>query len=791
MKHLQSLLNMLRLSLPGLVLLLAGCSAKSGDTTAPPPPLRNAIVGLASPFRLEPGENVLYIADYFHHPEKLDSFTAQKGLSAWRAGDSLMISAVDAEGFPIQKLTFFSEGLGYDIPVFVSSKKPVEVTLADPDKKYGQVQLKGEMNAWNPNAGPLTYSDGYWKCSLWLEPGNYQYKLVADGTEIDHPENEETLSNGMGGFNNVLHLEAQGTKPHLTTLSHSDKTVVVKTEPGAGVFALWNNMVIEAESDKAGIYSLTIPAGADNELRSYVRVFCANENGLGNDLLIPLHNGQVLSSVDELNRRDYHNLVLYNVFIDRFFDGDSSNNKPTPNDSILPRANFHGGDLLGIIAKVHEGYFQNLGVNGLWLSPIVKNVKGAYGYWPKPESKFSAYHGYWPVSFTQIDKRLGSATNFEELVDKVHHDDMNLFLDFVANHVHKKHPVYKAHKDWATKLYLKDGSLNTQRWDDHRLSTWFDVFLPSLKLYEPEVYNMLSDSAVWWVKKYHVDGFRHDATKHVPHHFWRALTQKLKTQVEEPTGVPLYQIGETYGSRPLVGSYVNTGELNAQFDFNMYDDAVAVFAANEGIERLAESLEKSMQAFGAHHLMGNISGNQDRARFVSYADGSIRFNEDPKAAGWTRDIEIQDSVAYQKMALLMAYNFFIPGVPVVYYGDEIGMPGGNDPDNRRMMRFNNLNAQEQHLKKTVAELAALRHRTLALQFGDTRIVKAENGLLVVERRYFDQIVFLVINNNGTQQAITFSNEQAADQAQFGAVAATQNGETQVLLPAFSFEILTN
>ncbi|MFY0673751.1 MAG: alpha-amylase [Bacteroidia bacterium] len=751
MKYSQLKFNTLWLSL----IVLAACSPKEKKKEENIPSAHNAIIGLATPYKLEPGNNVLYLSDYFHNPKKVDSFLFEERIEANRAGDSLLIKAPLANGDALSEATFWSAGAPYFIPLFLSNKKEVTVAFDDSERQYKEVKLKGEMNAWNPNAAPLTYENGKWSVSILVEPGTYQYKLVADGQEIEDPSNSENMPNGLGGFNSVLNVEGEGGEvPTVIALTHTETTISFKTIPNINVQAYWQNQRVDIEGGKSGVFQVKVPESSKQLVRSYIRVFVSNSAGIGNDVMVPIHQGKVLSEISQLHRTDYHNLVLYNAFVDRFNNADSTNDSPTPNDSILPQANYHGGDVLGVVEKVHDGYFESIGVNGVWLSPIVKNTKGAYGYWPEPETKFSAYHGYWPTSFTQIDKRMGTSTNLEELVDMAHNKNINVFIDFIANHVHKEHPVYQANKDWATNLYLKDGTLNTEKWDDHRLSTWFDTHMPSLKLYEPEVYNMLSDSALYWIKKYGVDGFRHDATKHVPHHFWRALTQKLKTEIIEAEGRDIYQIGETYGSRGLVGSYVNTGELSAQFDFNVYDDATAVFAGGEDISRLAQGLEKSLKAYGSHHLMGNVTGNQDRCRFVSYADGSVSFAEDAKAAGWTREITIQDSTALDKMALLMAFNFSVPGVPVIYYGDEIGMCGANDPDNRRMMRFENLTKKEKELKDKVGQLAQIRHNNLALIYGQTNVLIADEGILVIERTFFDEKAILVINNNNQVQKVT-------------------------------------
>jgi glycosidase len=143
-------------------------------------------------------------------------------------------------------------------------------------------------------------------------------------------------------------------------------------------------------------------------------------------------------------------------------------------------------------------------------------------------TKFSAYHGYWPISFTQIDDHFGTPQEFDELVEMLHKTNKNILLDFVAHHVHEKAPFYLQHKENVTPLYLPDGSLNTERWDDHRLTTWFDVFLPTIDNSNPEVANIISDSAVWWLKTYNIDGFRHDAAKHVPLSFGVYLHTKPK-----------------------------------------------------------------------------------------------------------------------------------------------------------------------------------------------------------------------------------------------------------------------
>jgi glycosidase len=390
---------------------------------------------------------------------------------------------------------------------------------------------------------------------------------------------------------------------------------------------------------------------------------------------------------------------------------------------------------------------------------------------------------------------MGTEEDLHELVDVAHKNNMNVLLDFVANHVHEDHPFYQANKDVATDLYLPDGRLNTELWDEQRLTTWFDVFLPSLRLDDPFVYETLTDSAVYWIKEYGLDGFRHDATKHVPEIFWRSLTRKIKDEVVIPEGREVYQIGETYGTRELVGSYVNAGQLDAQFDFNVYDACASALAKPDGsFDALNDAIQASLNMFGHHHLMGNITGNQDRGRFISYAGGALRFDEDAKKAGWTREVGVGDPVAYKKSALLIGLISTIPGLPVIYYGDEVGSYGGNDPDNRKMMFFEDLSEDESALLEQSQKILNFRKGCLPLIYGDMRIHHIDADTYAFSRNYFDQRVLVVFNksNNGLSIAIDLDPDQDASNATsaFGTKIRGDGSSIKADLDANGFDIIT-
>jgi glycosidase len=744
---------------------------------------------------MHPGPNVIPLVDYSIRPEELDSVTVSEGLviEAFDGAELTLSQTKLAKG--MESVKMWKGGNASVIPIRKSLMEELAFTFDPHGKAYSSVQIKGEMNAWNVNANTLTLDEnGVYVTKFVLSPGKYQYKMVLDGKEASHSDNPDSVSNGLGGYNQVLKVGEEEDAAIFVTasLKHGQLIVTGRTDDRK-ITALWNNTELKT-SFSEGAWVLHVPENASVVKRSFVRVWVSDSQHVSNDILIPLDFGKPLSDVKELERMDKHAMTLYNVFIDRFSNGNKANDHMEDPELVLPKANSMGGDLQGLIEKVDEGFFEERGINTIWISPVVKNVDGPYGYWPEPESRFSPYHGYWPVSFTLVEPRFGTPADLHELVDKAHSRNLNVLLDFVANHVHEEHPYYKAHPEVATDLYLPDGTLNTERWDDHRLTTWFDVFMPSLQLDKPEVYEMMTDSAIFWIKEYDFDGFRHDATKHVPEIFWRTLTRKLKEQVIS-TGKPLYQIGETYGSRELVGSYVNTGQLDAQFDFNIYDSSVGVLVSEgASFEDFSTSVHASLEAFGHHHLMGNITGNQDRARFISYAGGALRLDEDAKVAGWTREVGVGDTVSYNKSEMLMSLVTTLPGLPVIYYGDEYGSYGGNDPDNRKMMQFEGYGPKETELLSIYKQLMNLRRTSLPLIYGDFREHVIKDQQYVYSRNYLGSTVVVLINNSKEEVELNFSLDpdqaKLAQTTWLGApINSKGNTEYTLTLAPYSFEII--
>ena len=742
-----------------LAVILASCSNNSLNY----PTKSQYNYGLNSTITLIPGYNEFNTLDYITDVTKVDSVTSDfQGVQAKLSEDKSKV-ILDVIKMPnIVNVALWVEGVPYSIICKRTDKIDYTFRYNPNGKKFNRVQLAGQMNDWVPSFHPdLTLnSDGIYEVTINVSPGTYMYQLVRDGDWNHDETNPEKVDNNSGKFNSILHIPSrQDEAPILLTDSYDDSKVFLSLTNELGqIYVYWENYLLPANflyiSEKE--IGITIPEEAKNIKRSYIRAIAYNKYGTSNDILIPLEYGKVISDVKQVTRFDKHADVLYSLMVDRFKDGNPENNKPMNRKDVDPRADYQGGDLAGITEVIKSGYFEKMGFTTIWMTPLNQNPLEPYGEQMSPvRTKFSGYHGYWPISSTKVDFRIGTEKELKELTKTAHEHGLNVILDYVANHVHKEHPMFKNDTTICTPLILPDGSRNIAQWNEHRLTTWFDDFLPTLNYDRKEIVETMTDSALYWIKNYDLDGFRHDACKHVQESFWRTLTYKIKTQVEIPENKPFYQVGESYGSPQLISSYVNSGMLNGQFDFNTSDDASAVFALNsEDFHRVSNTLNTSLRVYGSHNLMGYISGNHDRGRFISYASGSLKYGEDAKAVGWQREVGVGDPAGYDKIVQLNAFNLTIPGVPVIYYGDEFGMPGANDPDCRRMMRFgDDLNEKEQTTLESVAKLGQLRKNNLPLIYGDFIELYLTNTEWAYARNYFGEIVITVFNRNLEEKEI--------------------------------------
>ena len=574
----------------------------------------------------------------------------------------------------------------------------------------------------------------------------------------------------------------RNTASYMSSVAADQKEITIEaTEPVREAVALWQNNVIYDVKIEGNTITVEIPAAAKNFDRSMIRVFAASEAGRFNDVLLPLEKGVVVTDAEQIRRQDFHSQILYSLMIDRFNNGNTANDWKLNSPEVLDKVDYQGGDLAGITSKIEDGFFTDLGITTIWISPITQNPYDAWGQNHNPDTKFSGYHGYWPIYSTVVDKRFGSDEELRTMLSTAHGQELNVILDYVANHLHINSPVLQAHPDWTTELMLPDGRKNIGQWDgETRLTTWFDEHIPTLDLEREEVCDPMTDSALHWVRNFDFDGFRHDACKHIPLNYWRMLTHKMKSSMPDRQ---LWQIGETYGDVELIGSYVKSGMIDSQFDFNLYHTSRDVIVdENRSMRDIAAVVEESEAAYGSHHTMGNITGNHDKPRFISLAGGDMALGwYDDKAEGWHREVVVGDMFkGHSGLLLLKAIITTVPGVPCIYQGDEYGVPGANDPDNRDMMTFQCENDYQAKQLEATKALLHVRRNSMPLMYGDFRTLYVDDAVWVFLRHYMGEWTMVALNIRYDASNVTVQLPEFAKCGDLEIAVATEGGEAKCL-----------
>ncbi len=623
-----------------------------------------------------------------------------------------------------------------DIFCRTSAKRPVRFEYRDTPGRR-DVRLFGSFNSWNRESHAfIEKAPGVYEIEVLMDPGDHEYLIKAGESELRDPSNPDSVGNGFGGWNSLLRISPPGgDRPLLLRLGREGARVrfllrrfeegrsvpqKVRVPEDVDVMALQGNRRIADEflgwsGDTLTVHMPRPLEGADAGIPApggpadLLRV-CAVVGGHPTPLQTVF--------LDEAFR--WEDAVFYALMPDRFRNGDPANDRPVIHPELEDQANWRGGDLAGILQAMEEGYLDSLGINAVWIYPLNRSTDKAWREYPEPHRWYTGYHGYWPVESRELDPRFGTEDQFRRLVEAAHARGIRVILDLVVNHVHREHPWVREHPDWFTELELPDGSLNLRRWDSHRLTTWFEPYMPDVDYSGSDAaLEEATDDALWWIRRFDLDGFRHDAVKHVPRRFWKRLTEKLR---EGPAAErSLYQIGETFGSDELIASYVGPGVLDAQFNFNLFHPVRRLFL-DEGAPfgRLGLLLERNLEYYGRNHLMGNLMDSHDKARYMAFADGDLVLDVDNTAERAWRDAPaVSSSSSYDAVELYLCYMLTIPGIPFLYYGDEIGMTGAGDPDNRRMMRFGpQLTADEGKLLRRVRELVGMRRERPELRRGD-------------------------------------------------------------------------
>ncbi|GAA0314548.1 hypothetical protein GCM10008967_01330 [Bacillus carboniphilus] len=412
----------------------------------------------------------------------------------------------------------------------------------------------------------------------------------------------------------------------------------------------------------------------------------------------------------EAQDRTWQDETIYFLMVDRFNNGDPSNDLDSDLEDPLA---YHGGDFQGVIEKLD--YIKDMGFTAIWLTPVFDNSD-------------KGYHGYWIQDFYNTDEHFGTIEEFKTLVDEAHKRDMKIILDFVVNHVSPEHPwVEDSEKqDWfhENKPILGD--------NQEQLENGWIYGLPDLAQENPEVKQYLLDAAKWWIEETDVDGYRLDTVKHVPKSFWTDFVTEVKSVKED-----FYLIGEIWSKDPqYIASYQETG-IDGFVDYPLHEYLRNAFDNyDKSLEMLFVQWNRNKLVYENPLLNGNFIDNHDNTRFTY----EVAKNNIHPGTRWK---------------LAMTYLYTAPGIPIVYYGSEIALNGGNDPDNRRMMSFR----ADKELIDYFTKLGEVRNTHPSLRRGDMEVLYEEDGMAVYKRTYEDEVTVVAINNSSKTQTATIDQSE--------------------------------
>ena len=425
------------------------------------------------------------------------------------------------------------------------------------------------------------------------------------------------------------------------------------------------------------------------------------------------------------NDFDWDEAVVYFMMTDRFFDGNESNNTASGADTYGDNPGlYHGGDFAGVTAKLD--YLQDLGVNTIWLTPIVKNIAGVTvtdeGKEDVPYN--AAYHGYWASDFTKLNPTMGTTEEFKTMISEAHKRGMRIMVDIVVNHA-----GYGTESTFAD--MLRDKSVS-----EGDIKSW-QSGLPDFATEKADVRAKLVEWQTSWMKDYGVDYFRVDTVKHVDSTTWAAL--KNSTTEVNPS---FKMIGEYYGAGYASnGSTLGSGQMDADLDFDFNDQATSFVSGN--ISSVEKFLSARNSALNNAYMTGQFLSSHDEDGFkASLINGK----------GYTEDEATSAALVAATLQLTAK------GIPVIYYGEEVGLSGLNNypyQTNRYDMDFSKAtkdNVTYQHYKN----LLSIRNAYTDVFARGSRTVVAgsdEEGYDVVSRSYGGTTLYVGMNIKDTAKEV--------------------------------------
>lgn len=456
---------------------------------------------------------------------------------------------------------------------------------------------------------------------------------------------------------------------------------------------------------------------------------------------------------------DWDESVIYFMVTDRFFDGNESNNTAS-GAQTYGKDNaglYHGGDFAGITQKLD--YLEDLGINTIWITPIVENIPGVTvtdtGKEDVPYN--AAYHGYWASDFTKLNPTLGTEEEFQTLIDQAHNRGIRIMVDIVVNHAGYDTDfgdMIRSGEDIVSGSDQKDSLSN----------------LPDFRTEDPAVSAQLVKWQTQWVKDFGIDYFRVDTVKHVENDTWAELKNAL-TETDPNFKMIGEYAGGGYASN---GNTLGTGEMDSDLDFDFNDQATNFVKGN--ISSVESFLTSRNSGLNNTYMTGQFLGSHDE-------DG---FKKKLLDGGMAEDAATAASMVAASLQITAK------GQPVIYYGEEIGLTGLNNyPYQTNRYDFdwtmvNSDNKTYQHYKKMLSIRNAY---TDVFARGDRKTILAsdENGYDIVSRSYKGTKLYVGLNIKDVAQTVEIpvseNNGTVLKDLYSGKTYTVSNGKIKVIIPA--------
>lgn len=654
------------------------------------------------------------------------------------------------------------------------------------------VYLAGTFNDWRVGQNPMRSEDGgrTWTLTLHLLPGVYQYKFVVNGTEWrTDPNAVQNVDDGMGNINSLLVVEAKGINPParsgdglitLSALRHDPRSLFYLQGDGKDAVLTVRTRRDDVQRVNLILYdgkrfiAKPMPRVARDVLFSYYR------------LNVPLRAWQYLFTVQDGRKRVWlaptgasenkpaqwfrlepqrvpvvrvpawtADAIFYQIVPDRFLNADPAND-PDPSkplDETGRTDQFFGGDLWGVVQKVD--YLHSLGITALYLTPVFTSV---------------THHKYDTDDYTHVDPHFGGDEALITLCRELKRRGMRLVLDGVFNHVGVYFFAFRdllekqersVYRDWFTVHRFP-----VRIEDPPPYAAWWNIpYVPKLNHENPQVRRYLLDVVVRWMRRVPFDGWRLDTANEVPDRFWREFRREVK-RVRSDAVI----IGEIWGDAShwlrgdVFDAVMNYPWRSAILDWVAFR-RIPPSQVDDRLRLLAMTYPRAV-TYGMYNMLS--SHDTHRLRTVCGGD-------------------------WHKVRLAFLLQMTLPGAPAIYYGDEIGMEGGNIPDNRRPMEWNP-SPEGKALREYVRALIRLRKEHSALRRGEwvTLLTDDKQNVYAYLRRQGREQVVVVINNGEKPATVRMRLPGAGGKFQVlirsdgvvtrGRIRADQSGSMTVTLP---------